>query len=177
MLRGLAIGIVVMTLSGCVALTGRTTGQFVDDKTITGTVKTRLVLDRLQNLSWVDVDTNQGVVYLTGNAKTAAQKARATELAMETKGVRQVVNNIAVRDEATAVAPRSSTARGAAAPAASPPTAGGPVTGEVVDVDRGNGSLTLRMADGSNAELRLPPASLPNVRPGDRLTVSVSPAR
>jgi hypothetical protein len=176
MLRGLAIGIAVMTLSGCVALTGRTTGQFIDDKTITGTVKTRLVLDRLQNLSWVDVDTNQGVVYLTGNAKTAAQKARATELAMDTRGVRRVVNNIAVRDEATA-APGSSTARGGAAVAASPPTAGGPVTGEVVDIDRGNGSLTLRMADGSNAELRLPPASLPNVRPGDRLTVSVSPAR
>lgn len=187
----LAIAVaLIATTSGCRSFTGRSAGEIFDNKTIVGTVKTKLVRDHLQNLTWVDVDAKDGVVYLTGNAQTAAQKARATELAAETRGVKRVVNDIVVTsgDVDTAKAPAasasssaSSTARSSTtAPSASPATtsasrsAAATITGEVVTVDQGTGSVTLRMASGSDMQLRLPPSSVRNVKPGDRLSVAVN---
>ena len=180
----IAVALVAAT-SGCRSFTGRSAGEIFDNKTLVGTVKTKLVKDRLQNLTWVDVDAKDGVVYLTGNAQTAAQKARATELALETRGVTRVVNDIVVNNGAdTAGAPAratssSSSARASTAPAASPATsssraAAGTISGEVVTVDHGTGNVLLRMAGGSDLQLRLPPASVQSVRPGDRLSVSVN---
>lgn len=192
----LAVGIaLIATTSGCRSFAGRSAGEIFDNKTIVGTVKTKLVRDHLQNLTWVGVDAKDGVVYLTGNAETAAQKARATELAEETNGVKRVVNDIVVNSASadTARAPArtapaastsssaSSTARSSTtSPAASPATASssraaaGTITGEVVTVDQGTGDVTLRMAGGSDLQLRLPPSSVRTVKPGDRLSVSVN---
>ena len=187
----LAIAVaLIAAASGCRSLTGRTMGELVDNKAAVTAVKAKLVADRVQNLTWVNVDANDGVVYLTGNAETAAQKARAGELALQTHGVRRVVNHIVVNsaDSDTASAPArpaaaasaSSTARSSAAPSASPATstparaASGSISGEVVTVDQGTGDVTLRMAGGSDVELRLPPSSVNNVKPGDRLSVSVN---
>ena len=188
--KALAVAVALTAAtSGCQTFTGRSAGEIFDNKTVVGTVKTKLVRDRAQNLTWVDVDAKNGVVYLTGNARTAAQKARATELAEETRGVKRVVNDIVVNSDAdTASAPArsasatsSSTARSSTtAPAASPATASssragaGAVAGEVVTVDHGTGDVTLRMAGGSDLQLRLPPSSVRNVKPGDRLSVSVN---
>ena len=176
----IAVAFIAAT-SGCRSFTGRSAGEIFDNKTLVGTVKTKLVKDRLQNLTWVDVDAKDGVVYLTGNAQTAAQKARATELALETRGVTRVVNDIVVNngaDTASATS-SSSSARASTAPAASPATsssraAAGTISGEVVTVDHGTGNVMLRMAGGSDLQLRLPPASVQSVRPGDRLSVSVN---
>jgi hypothetical protein len=44
----------------------------------------------------------------------------------------------------------------------------------VVTVDQGTGDVTLRMAGGSDLQLRLPPSSVRTVKPGDRLSVSVN---
>jgi hyperosmotically inducible protein len=119
--RALAVAVALIALaSGCRTLTGRTAGQIVDNKKTVATVKARLVADRVQNLGWVHVDANDGVVYLIGNAETAAQKARATELAQQTHGVKRVVNNIVVNTEKADTA--SAPARSAAVPSASPPT-------------------------------------------------------
>lgn len=190
----LAVGIaLIATTSGCRSFTGRSAGEIFDNKTIVGTVKTKLVRDHLQNLTWVGVDAKDGVVYLTGNAETAAQKARATELAEETNGVKRVVNDIVVNSASadTARAPartapaastsssasstaRSSTTSPAASPASSSRAAAGTITGEVVTVDQGTGDVTLRMAGGSDLQLRLPPSSVRTVKPGDRLSVSVN---
>jgi hyperosmotically inducible protein len=188
--KALAVAVaLIAATSGCQTFTGRSAGEIFDNKTLVGTVKTKLVRDRAQNLTWVDVDAKNGVVYLTGNARTAAQKARATELAEETRGVKRVVNDIVVNSDAdTASAPArsagaasSSTARSSTtAPAASPATASssragaGAVAGEVVTVDHGTGDVTLRMAGSSDLQLRLPPSSVRNVKPGDRLSVSVN---
>jgi hyperosmotically inducible periplasmic protein len=192
----LAVGIaLIATTSGCRSFTGRSAGEIFDNKTIVGTVKTKLVRDHVQNLTWVGVDAKDGVVYLTGNAETAAQKARATELAQETNGVKRVVNDIVVNSAKadTASAPArpaavastsssaSSTARSSTtSPSASPATtsssraSAGTITGEVVTVDQGTGDVTLRMAGGSDLQLRLPPSSVRTVKPGDRLSVSVN---
>jgi hyperosmotically inducible periplasmic protein len=170
--KTLAVAVaLIATASGCRTMTGRTAGQQVDNKTTVATVKAKLVADRLQNLTWVNVDANDGVVYLTGNAKTAEQKARATELAQRVHGVERVVNNIVVN---------ASDADTASAPAASPATTSsragsGTISGEVVNVDHGTGDVTLRMASGgSDMQLRLPPSSVRNVKVGDHLSVSVN---
>jgi hyperosmotically inducible periplasmic protein len=59
-------------------------------------VKTKLVGDKAANLTRVDVDTNNGTVYLNGTVDTPEQKARAEQLAWQAKGVKSVVNNLQV---------------------------------------------------------------------------------
>jgi hypothetical protein len=191
--KALAVGIALIALAGgCRSMTGRTAGQTVDNKAMVASVKTKLTADRLKNFTWVNVDANDGVVYLTGNTETAQQKARATELALRANGVKRVVNDLVVnsaRDSAAKADARPvaasgasssarSSARSSAAPAASPAStsssSSGSLNGEVVSVDQGTGNVTLRMSDGNNVQLRLPPASVRTVRPGDRLSVSVS---
>jgi len=44
----------------------------------------------------VGVETNNGVVYLTGEVETAEQRSRIGSLASEVKGVKKVVNNLQV---------------------------------------------------------------------------------
>jgi len=83
-------------LNGCQAMTGATMGQNIDDGNLTSSVKTQLASDRLNTLTRVGVETNNGVVYLTGEVETAEQKSRVGSLASQVKGVRQVVNNLQV---------------------------------------------------------------------------------
>jgi hypothetical protein len=185
-LKAVAVGVALLAAAGgCRSLTGRTAGEIFDDKTIVGTVKTKLVRDRLQNFTWVDVDARHGVVYLTGNVETTDQKARATELAEDTSGVKRVVNDIVVNSaragtvsapaRSAPAASASSSASSMPTPAASPATAtAGTISGDVVTVDQSTGNVTLRMAGGSDVQLRLPPSSVRSVKSGDRLSVSVN---
>jgi hyperosmotically inducible protein len=76
---------------------GRTPGETVSDAAITAAVKAKLTADTASNLVKVNVDTTKGTVYLNGAVQTAEQKARAEELARETRGVQTVVNNLAVQ--------------------------------------------------------------------------------
>ena len=87
---------VLFFLNGCQAMTGETMGQNIDDSTLTTYVKSQLASDKLVTLSRVGVETNNGIVYLTGEVETAEQKSRSGSLAYEVKGVRQVVNNLQV---------------------------------------------------------------------------------
>jgi len=47
-------------------------------------------------LTRVGGETNNGVVYLTGEVETAEQRSRIGSLASEVKGVKKVVNNLQV---------------------------------------------------------------------------------
>jgi len=89
--------VLVAVASGCRAMTGKTLGENVDDAGITASVKTKLVADKAANLTRVDVDTNNGTVYLNGTVDSAEQKARAEQLAWQAKGVKSVVNNLQVQ--------------------------------------------------------------------------------
>jgi osmotically-inducible protein OsmY len=88
--------LIVVSLSGCSAMTGKTAGRNVDDATVTASVKSQLVMDKTANLTRIDVDTNNGVVYLNGTVDSTEQRARAAELARRVKGVSKVVNNLQV---------------------------------------------------------------------------------
>jgi osmotically-inducible protein OsmY len=87
---------VLAVAAGCQSVTGKTAGTVVDDSSITASVKAKLVADKPANLTRVDVDTNNGTVYLNGVVDTPEQRARAEDLARHTKGVAMVVNNLQV---------------------------------------------------------------------------------
>lgn len=94
--NSLAAVLLVTSLAGCQAMTGKTAGENVDDASITASVKTKLVADKAANLTRIDVDTNSGVVYLNGIVQSSQQKAHAEQLARDTKGVKKVVNNLQI---------------------------------------------------------------------------------
>ena len=87
----------LLSTSGCTALTGESAGQYVDDSTITASVKSKLVADKVANLTRVDVDTTNQVVSLNGIVESAQQKQRAEQLAREVGGVKGVKNNLQVQ--------------------------------------------------------------------------------
>lgn len=88
---------VLFFMTGCQAMTGATLGENIDDGSITTSVKTKLASDKLVTLTRVGVETNNGIVYLTGEVETADQRSRIGSLASEVKGVKKVVNNLQVR--------------------------------------------------------------------------------
>lgn len=89
----LVLAMLVAVTAGCTTMTGKSAGENVDDARITASVKAKLAGEKMATLTKVDVDTNKGTVYLTGNVENMAVKTRATELAQQVAGVREVVNN------------------------------------------------------------------------------------
>jgi len=82
---------------GCTSMTGQTAGQYIDDSTITTSVKAKLVVDKVANFTRIDVDTTNRVVSLNGVVESTEQKERAEQLAMEVSGVRRVDNNLQIQ--------------------------------------------------------------------------------
>jgi len=88
---------VLLSVTGCQSLTGQSTGEYVDDRTISTSVKAKLVADKAANLTRVDVDTTNRVVLLSGVVESSEQKNRAEQLAMQVSGVRRVENRLQVQ--------------------------------------------------------------------------------
>lgn len=158
--------VLALTVVGCRSTSGRSFGQHVDDKLTTTQVKMKLVGERFGNLFSTDVDTNFGIVHLTGSVATPEQRAEAERIASRGDGVKRVVNNLVVSSEQQAAG------AAAAAPAASP-ASGDPLAlaGEVSAIDRATGDVTLRTATG-DVVVRLPPAVLHDLTQGQRLTIN-----
>lgn len=77
----------------------RTVGTVVDDAGITGAVKAKLLADTMVSGLKIDVDTREGVVYLTGdNMNSQAAIDQAVKLAKQTSGVKTVESKLAVGD-------------------------------------------------------------------------------
>jgi hypothetical protein len=85
-------------LSGCQSTTGKTAGQTMKDASISTAVQTKLTSDRLSNFSRIDVDTERGVVNLSGVVETEAQRAQAERLAHQVDGVVRVNNNLQIQN-------------------------------------------------------------------------------
>lgn len=66
------------------------------DAGITSAVKAKLLADSTVSGLRIDVDTENGVVTLTGDVKSKAEADRAMMLARNTDGVTSVVNNLKV---------------------------------------------------------------------------------
>jgi hyperosmotically inducible protein len=77
------------------------TGEVLSDAEITTAVKTKLLADKTVGGLKIDVDTNNGVVTLTGPVKSAAERTQALRLARETKGVKHVDNKLTLETAGT----------------------------------------------------------------------------
>ncbi len=81
-----------------------------DDAALTAKVKAKLLSDDVLNGMKIDVDTQSGVVFLSGVVDTADQKKKAVELAKNTDGVQKVEDNLKVgRIEGSSLKPSGST--------------------------------------------------------------------
>lgn len=74
-----------------------TVGQVVDDSVLTAKVKAALADDPGTNAYQIDVETDKGVVGLSGFVNNSKAKAAATTVAMAVPGVRSVNNRIDIK--------------------------------------------------------------------------------
>ena len=77
----------------------RPVGQIVDDGTLTASIKSKFIADKYVPASSIDVDTFEGKVTLNGKVRTYVARSQAEKLARETKGVREVINNLEVVEQ------------------------------------------------------------------------------
>jgi osmotically-inducible protein OsmY len=76
-----------------------TIGEKIDDAVITSKVKVDLMNNSSTSALKTEVDTVNGVVTLTGEANSMAEKNLATEVARKTKGVKKVNNKMIVKQK------------------------------------------------------------------------------
>jgi len=103
---GLAISLgalpLVLGVTGC--KTGnryeQSTGERIDDHGTSSRVKSALAKDTLYKFDGVNVATFKGTVQLSGFVDSREQKSRAADLTKDVEGVREVANNITVKETA-----------------------------------------------------------------------------
>ena len=100
-LRAIALaaltGITLLS-TGCAVVRGQeTVGSYVDDAAITTAVKAKFFDDKVVSAGSISVETLNGIVQLSGFAKSAAEKSQAEQIARNSKNVRSVRNDIVVR--------------------------------------------------------------------------------
>lgn len=87
-----------LTATGCAVSRGQQTmGGYVDDSAITAQVKSGFVSNKNVAAASIKVETLQGVVMLSGFAKSENEKASAETVAKNVKGVKSVENQIVVQ--------------------------------------------------------------------------------
>jgi osmotically-inducible protein OsmY len=77
--------------------TGETIGETIDDASITSQVKYALLSHKSTSALKTKITTTDGVVLVTGNAKSDAEKALVTKLAQDVRGTKSVTNNMVVK--------------------------------------------------------------------------------
>jgi hyperosmotically inducible protein len=99
-----AILLAALAATACASTpTQQAAGEAIDDTVITANIQGKLVDDPVTKARQIEVETFRGVVQLSGYVDTAASKSRAAELAMQTKGVTRVDNNLDVRSTETSI--------------------------------------------------------------------------
>ncbi|MBA3596913.1 MAG: BON domain-containing protein [Methylibium sp.] len=94
----LVIGLGGLAMSGCAVTSGQSSvGEYIDDKTIATRVKANFAKDETVSAMRIEVGSVNGMVQLSGFATSAAEKARAAEIARGTPEVKGVRNDIIVR--------------------------------------------------------------------------------
>lgn len=91
------VTVLSFTAFGCAST--QSTGEEIDDAAITTAVNAQFALDPQVEASEIDVDTTNGAVRLSGYVDSAAVRAEAEKLALRTKGVRSVRNDLKVGDK------------------------------------------------------------------------------
>ena len=95
----LAVMIALGTVaSGCAVVRAQqSVGSYVDDATISSSIRLRFAQSSVVSLNAIDVGTLKGIVQLSGFAKSQAEKNEADRIARAVNGVRDVRNDIIIR--------------------------------------------------------------------------------
>jgi hyperosmotically inducible periplasmic protein len=97
-LAAAAAVVITLTAAGCAVSRGQeTVGAYVDDTAITTAVKSHFLENKDVDGTSIRVETLNGTVMLSGFAKSMNEKSTAESIARNTKGVKMVKNEIAVR--------------------------------------------------------------------------------
>lgn len=107
LIRMLVLTLFVGVMAGCAAWRDRDGGGAgtdrgagtttrTDDAALTARVKAKLLAEESIEGTQIDVDTQNGVVFLNGVVDTEDQKQKAVELAENTEGVQDVEDNLRV---------------------------------------------------------------------------------
>lgn len=86
----------VVALGSASVAFGESTGQYIDDATITTKVKAALLADEQLKAMHISVLTDHGVVKLSGTVKTADDESEAIKTVNNVKGVQAVKDLMAV---------------------------------------------------------------------------------
>lgn len=93
-----AIAISALYVTGCaVSRDQQSVGAYIDDATTTTQVKARFAENPVVSAMAIKVETLNGVVQLSGFAKSADERHTAETIARGASGVRGVINDIVVR--------------------------------------------------------------------------------
>jgi osmotically-inducible protein OsmY len=97
------LGLSIAALTGSVGCAGsryeRSTGEYIDDKALTSRVKGALANHAEYEFEEVQVATFKGTVQLSGFVNTSNQKREAKDIVEKVPGVKDVENNITVKDK------------------------------------------------------------------------------
>jgi osmotically-inducible protein OsmY len=93
MVLGLAL------FSGCASMTGRTTGEYIDDSNITTEVNSIIVKDPDAKYLKIDVSSTNGNVVLAGFIHDRAAEDRIVAKIRQIKGVKSVKSNLKVEEK------------------------------------------------------------------------------
>jgi len=110
----LVLLVAAVFFTGCVSDYDRSSGRVIDDRGISGKVRSSLNNSPVYKFPHVAVATYNGVVQLSGFVYKDEQKNEASELAKRVPGVTEVINSIALAPAGT-VAVGGTAARDAAA--------------------------------------------------------------
>ena len=94
----LVLLMLVATFAACASTrTHESTGEYVDDSTITTKVKALLAEDDFLKSFQISVETYKGIVQLSGFVSSQNLVDKAGEIARSVKGVKSVKNNLIVK--------------------------------------------------------------------------------
>ncbi len=93
----ICIGLVTALLGCASTPTRESSGEYVDDSTITTKVKASIFNDPALKVLQINVETFKGEVQLSGFVDSAQSKNKAGEVARSVKGVKSVKNNLIVK--------------------------------------------------------------------------------
>ena len=82
-----------------IALDPRTLGTQIDDSIMQKNLQARLILKEKKYLIKISVKVLDGRIFLGGKVDEPEEKLKITKMAWETKGVRSVKNNIAIKQK------------------------------------------------------------------------------
>ena len=93
-----SMALAMLSTTGCAVSRGQETGDdYMDDATITGQVRARIVDNPAVSWTRFSVETLDGTVMLSGFARTNVEKETAEQIARDVIGVKTVNNQIEVR--------------------------------------------------------------------------------